>query len=130
VLDVAFAMDGKRIVSTASDGIKIWNTETGELLLSYFIMNAADWIAITPEGFFAVAGNRTELVSIVTGLQAYSIDQFHLDALHHPDLVREKLAGDPKGLVREAAAKLDHSKPVASVEMPKIVPPPENPQLP
>ena len=43
--------------------------------------------------------------SVVNGLDVYSVDQFY-QALYRPDLVREKLAGDPRGLVREAAANL------------------------
>jgi hypothetical protein len=48
-----------------------------------------------------------------------SIDQFY-DGLHRPDLVREKLSGDPQGKVREAAARLDLSKAVASGRAPAV----------
>ncbi len=46
-------------------------------------------------------------------MEVFSVDQVY-QALYRPDLVREKLAGDPQGKVREAAAKLDLNKVVAS----------------
>ena len=53
------------------------------------------------------------------GLESWSIDQFY-QSLYRPDLVREKLAGDPRGLVREAAAKLDLNKVLASGNAPVV----------
>ena len=53
------------------------------------------------------------------GLELYSIDQFY-QALYRPDLVREKLAGDPRGLVRQAAARLDLAKVIASGNAPSV----------
>jgi hypothetical protein len=49
----------------------------------------------------------------------WSVDQFY-QSLYRPDLVREKLAGDPRGLVREAAARLDLNKVVASGSAPTV----------
>jgi WD40 repeat protein/uncharacterized caspase-like protein len=117
--NVAFAMDGRRIVSRSSDGIRVWNTDTGELLVTYLIVNEVDWLAITPEGFFAASGDGAQALSIVQGLEVYSIDQLY-QALYRPDLVREKLAGDPRGLVRAAAAKLDLNKVLASGKAPSV----------
>src|SRR5262249_6746858 len=48
-----------------------------------------------------------------------SIDQFY-QSLYRPDLVREKLAGDPRGFVREAAAQLDLNKVIASGSAPDV----------
>src|SRR6185312_14620389 len=58
-------------------------------------------------------------LNVVRGLEAYSINQFY-QALYRPDLVREKLAGDPRGLVREAAARLDLNRVLASGSAPTI----------
>jgi hypothetical protein len=55
----------------------------------------------------------------VRGLEVYSIDQVY-QSLYRPDLVREKLAGDPKGKVREAAARLDLGKIMASGAAPRV----------
>ncbi len=50
---------------------------------------------------------------------ASTVDQVY-NALYRPDLVREKLAGDPGGKVRSAAPRLDLDKVVASGSPPKI----------
>ncbi len=46
-------------------------------------------------------------------MSVVSVDQIY-QALYRPDLVREKLAGDPSGKVREAAGKLDLDKVIGS----------------
>jgi hypothetical protein len=76
---------------------------------SVYVTSFGEWLEITPEGFFDASPNGATLLSIVRGLDVYSIDRFY-DTLHRPDLVREKLAGDPQGKVREAAAKVDLTK--------------------
>lgn len=114
-----FAMQGERIISGANDGIKIWKTDTGELLASYLKSLDGEWVMITPEGFFDASEKGAQNLSMVRGLEVYSIDQVY-QTLFRPDLVREKLAGDPKGLVREAAAKLDLTKVMASGAAPKV----------
>jgi hypothetical protein len=83
--------------------------------------NAKDgeWLAITPEGFFAASKKGADVLSVVRGFEVYSIDQL-FQALYRPDLVRDKLAGDPKGLVREAAVKLDLEKVIASGNAPTV----------
>jgi WD40 repeat protein len=116
---IEFAAGGERIVSSGSDAIKIWRTETGEVLASVYITSNGEWLEVTPEGFFDASAKGAQLLSVVQGLESYSIDQFY-DALHRPDLVREKLAGDPQGKVREAATKLDLGKAMASGSPPRV----------
>src|SRR5580692_7808783 len=105
---------GARMISASSDRtIKLWSLNTGEALVSFMSAPDGAWLAITPEGFFVASKRGADLLSVVRGFDVYSIDQL-FQALYRPDLVREKLAGDPKGLVREAAAKLDLDKVIAS----------------
>ena len=59
------------------------------------------------------------MLTVVRGLEVYSIDQFY-QTLYRPDLVREKLAGDPDGKVRAAAAKLDLAKLIDSGRVPSV----------
>ena len=59
------------------------------------------------------------MLSVVRGVEMFGIDQFY-QALYRPDLVREKLAGDPDGKVRAAAAKLDLGKLVDSGRVPAV----------
>ena len=85
------------------------------------LISSADgeWVAITPEGFFAASEKGSRILSAIQGLRVYAIDQFY-QSLYRPDLVREKLAGDPRGLVREAAARLDLRKVIASGSAPDV----------
>jgi WD40 repeat protein/uncharacterized caspase-like protein len=118
VKHAAFRQQGARVVTGAADGVKVWNTDTGELLASHLADGDA-WVTITPEGFFDASDKGTQLLTVVRGLEATSIDQVY-QTMYRPDLVREKLAGDPRGLVREAAAKLDLTKVMASGAAPKV----------
>lgn len=112
--------DGKRIVSvTSGSGYRIWNAETGALLVRIIHRDGGEWLVITPEGFFAASENGASMLSAVRGRELISIEQVY-QSLYRPDLVREKLAGDPRGLVREAAARLDLTRVVSSGSAPSV----------
>lgn len=121
VESVAFSSDGAHITARLfnSDMIKIWRTETGELLASLFASPGGEWVRLTPEGFFDASVKGARALSVVRGLEVYSVDQVY-QALYRPDLVQEKLAGDPQGKVREAAAKLDLTKAITSGGAPRV----------
>ena len=61
-----------------------------------------EWLAITPEGFFASSLNVSEDAHIVRGFTVYDINQV-FQSLYSPDLVRESIGGDPKEEVKNAA---------------------------
>ncbi|MGE3988780.1 MAG: caspase family protein [Pseudorhodoplanes sp.] len=117
---IAQTSDGRRLVSAGEDTtIRIWDAASGSLLLSVLAATNGEWIAITPEGFFAASEGGGELLSVVRGLEVRSISQF-FQSLYRPDLVQEKLNGDERGLVREAAARLDLSRVMASGNAPSV----------
>jgi WD40 repeat protein/uncharacterized caspase-like protein len=117
---VGFSPDGKRVLAGGNDGaVRIWNIANGELLVSMFDLRGGDWVTITPEGFFVASERGAEHLSVVQGLKVFGIDQVY-QSLYRPDLVREKLAGDPRGRVREAAARLDLDKVIASGAAPAV----------
>jgi hypothetical protein len=60
---------------------------------------------MTHAGFFAAGRRGGALLSIVRGLEVTLIDQVH-QSLFNPDLLREALAGDPVGEVRDASMNL------------------------
>lgn len=110
----AFSPDGKRALLNGA----VWNLDTGERLLR-ILSSDKEWLAITPEGYFAASTNGASVLTAVRGLESWSIDQF-FQSLYRPDLVREKLAADPRGLVRQAATQLDLNKVVASGSAPDV----------
>jgi WD40 repeat protein len=117
---VALSPSGNRIISGSWDTTtRIWDVATGAQLALLVGGLGNEWLTITPEGFFAASPNGHTLLSIVRGLEAFSIDQFY-QVLYRPDLVREKIAGDPDGKVKDAAAKLDLAKLIDSGPVPKV----------
>jgi len=113
--------NGGLIYAIAPDGIvRIFDEKSGNLAADLAIYDDGEWLMKTPEGFFdGSQGGRARVVVRTGSMQAVSIDSFY-DALYRPDLVREKLVGDPNGKVKLAAAHLDLEKVVASGAAPKV----------
>jgi WD40 repeat protein/uncharacterized caspase-like protein len=112
--------DGKRLIAVVGyQTFRVFDAETLLPLASLLSSANGDWLAITPEGFFAGSEEGAKLLSVVRGYDVFPIDRLY-NALYRPDLVREKLAGDPSGVVREAAARLDLDKVLESGLAPRI----------
>jgi len=98
---------GRLAVVSASVGLhRAYDLATGAVLAEFLATPDGEWLVLTPEGFFAASANGARLVSVSTGLRAFSVDQVY-QALYRPDLVAAKLAGDPQGEVARASAELD-----------------------
>ena len=111
VWSVAFSPDGHRILSSSADTtVRIWDAATGDLQSTLIGGRTEEWLAITPAGFFGASRKGVDhTLSIVRGFDVAAIGQVH-QSLFNPDLVRESLAGDPDGEVREAAKVINHEK--------------------
>ncbi|MCK1386638.1 caspase family protein [Bradyrhizobium sp. 21] len=118
---VAFAPTGRTLGSTSFDRtLRLWDATTGQERVKIVAFDDDSWLTITPEGFFdASSPKAAQNLNVARGLEVSSIDQFY-NQLYRPDLVREKLAGDPQGKVREAAARLDLTKAAASGNAPRL----------
>ena len=64
-----------------------------------------DWVAVTPAGYFAGSSGLSRGLYLRAGARVLALDQFY-ETLYRPDLVREKLAGDPHGAYSKAASAL------------------------
>jgi WD40 repeat protein/uncharacterized caspase-like protein len=117
---IAYSSDGRQLMVGNNNGTSaIWETRSGSLLVTTVHQASGEWLSITPEGFFISSEHGAELLHVVNGFRTIGVDQFY-QSLYRPDLVREKLAGDPRGLVREAAANLDLNKVIASGSAPDV----------
>jgi WD40 repeat protein len=121
VVSVAFSPDGTRIFSASDDTtLREWRTDTGELLLTSVAARNGEWLSMTPEGFFNASSPKASgLLSVVRGLSAYGVDQMW-QSLFNPDLVREKLSGDPDKEVEQATTVMNLEKVLDSGMAPRI----------
>jgi WD40 repeat protein len=119
IKSIAFSQDGSRIVGGSDSEVKVWDFPSAEQLVSLVCSPGGEWATITPEGFFDASPRGAELLYVVQGFQTERIDRAY-NVLYRPDLVREKLAGDPNGKVKAASAQLNLDKVVASGSAPKV----------
>lgn len=121
VLFSGLALDGGRlgVLRDADGSYRIFDLDRRELVARLLMTRGGEWVILTPEGFFAGTPEGAKMVSVAHGLGAFSVDQVY-QALYRPDLVREKLAGDPDGMVAEAAGQLNLAVVLDSGPAPRI----------
>ena len=92
--------------SESADGsTRLYDVATGAERVRMVAFKNGVWLTITPEGFFdASSPKAARYLSIVHGIDVSSIDPVY-DTLYRPDLVEEKVAGDPEGKVLRAARR-------------------------
>ncbi len=117
---LAFTPDNRWLMSGSLDGtIRYWDVKTGAPIATFASSKNSRWAMISDKGFFAGSADAGDLLSVVRGYQAFGIDQLW-QSLYNPDLLRERVAGDPDGDVRAAAAVLDLDKVIESGPAPEV----------
>jgi hypothetical protein len=119
VFSVAFSPDGARVLSGSTDGTVLWNVATGQRLASLIGGRGGEWLSMTPSGFFDASVGGLEMLSVVRGLEVYSVEQFR-DELERKDLLRERLGGDPLRRYAKETERLSLEEILASGEPPEI----------
>ena len=118
--------DGRFLVSgAANQTVRLWNLKTRELLVTLYRGQDGEWVMWTPEGFYTGSPGADSIVGwqINQGpdKEARYVTAGQLrKALHRPDLVAAKIAGDPEGLVKAAAAKLDVEELIRQSQAPTV----------
>ena len=120
VYALTFTADNHWLVSGSYDGtIRYWDRRTGSLGATFATVHDGRWVIVTDKGFFAASANAGDLLSVVRGFEATSIEQMW-QSLYAPDLVREYLAGDPSGEVKVADAHANLQKVLESGPAPDL----------
>jgi len=123
---VAASPDGKYLVSGSNDQtVRLWNLKTRELLVTIFRGEDGEWVIWTPEGFYAGSPGADKIVGWQVNQgpdkAARYITAGQLrKALHRPDLVAAKIAGDPQGLVKAAADALNTEALISGALAPQV----------
>ena len=121
VWKVFFSPTADRIYSLGGDdALRIWSTADGAPLGMMFANSKREILTIASAGFFNATSKQWDELSAVKGYEAVGIDQVH-QSLFNPDLVREALAGDPNGEVREATKVINLEKVIDSGPAPRVI---------
>jgi WD40 repeat protein len=113
VFALAVSPDGRYLVSGSLDQtVRLWDVKSRQLLVSLFYGTDGEWVMWTPEGFYTSSKKGAERVGwqINHGSDKaaeYVNGEQLRDAFFRPDLVAAKIAGDPDGKVRDAAAEIN-----------------------
>ena len=97
VTSVAFTQDERHLISASGDGtMRVWNLENGA---SYAMLSEKDeWVIYTDDGYFDASRRGSDLIALVRGERAYTIDQV-ANVFNRPDLIYERVGiGDSQFL--------------------------------
>jgi WD40 repeat protein len=108
--------DGRRVVAIGRDGVAtLFDRQAGTRLAAFASTPAkpgerlGEWATVTPDGYFVASARGASLFGLVRADQTALLERF-TSRLLRPEMVKARLAGDPEGLVRRAAAALELTK--------------------
>ena len=120
VASAVFAPESNRVVSASTDGtIRVWRASDGEQLAGLVGDATGRWLAFTPAGFFAASRDGDAMISVVRGFENYAMVEVY-EQLYRPDLVEERLKGDPMAHYKNAVFKLNLNEILDSGPAPQI----------
>src|SRR5262249_32980927 len=127
VLGVSCSPDGRHLVSGGADQtVRVWDLSEPEPLLTLFAASR-DWIARTPEGYYACSAQGERLMGwqVNNGpdkiAHYYPAVQFRA-SLYRPDVIRLLRRAGSLGKAL-AVAGLKHKGAVAAVNVTQVLPP-------
>jgi WD40 repeat protein len=104
VASLAFGPEGRTIATGGGDGTQIWETASGDLLLTLVDFDDGQWIAYSPAGYYYCSSEGSKYVGWRIGTTMYAFDQF-FEKFYTPDLFERVVQGKlPHAEVRSATA--------------------------
>ena len=93
VRSVALNSEGSLLASASEDGaVKLWDVKRRALLVTFAAVGEKDYVAWTPEGYFAGTPAAEEFVTVRIGNRVEPLGQYR-ELFYRPDLVAAKLSG-------------------------------------
>ena len=83
---IAFSPNGKLLATTGDQTTRLWNAETGELLVSLVSTGEADYAALAPDGHYLASRGAGRDLHFSKGFSIIPFQSVDL-VLHRPDLV-------------------------------------------
>lgn len=87
-----FSPDGKRIISTAGDAIRVWDFDSGKEIASFITFENGEWIVLTLTGYYNSSERGEQYYSVKIQGKEYTVEQLR-EAFLRPDLVKLAIAG-------------------------------------
>jgi WD40 repeat protein len=88
-----FSPDGRRVLTASADGsTRLWDIDNGTEIVQLWMLRDGNWLAVTPQGYFAASDQARSLVRHADGTGGW-IDDLESQRYRRPDLVRRAMAG-------------------------------------
>ncbi|HNY22202.1 MAG TPA: caspase family protein [Treponemataceae bacterium] len=95
-----YTPDGKFAVSLGYDNtLRVWDAAVGTLVYSVVCSNSGAWLVYTPDGYWDGSADCLDLVAMVHGLDAFSVDQFAARN-NRPDIILQRVGCDDEALIQ------------------------------
>jgi WD40 repeat protein len=122
--------DGRFLLSASHDEtLKLWDLHRGELMLTLFVAGDDDWIAWTPEGYYAASPGGEQLAGWLVTSGPNELGTFlpmsHLRGVfYRPDVIRRLLeAGNLDAALVAADRERGGPAPAGRADITKLLPP-------
>jgi WD40 repeat protein len=84
--------DGKWIVTGSDDGaVRVWNAETRAEKARFIAFNDGEWLAMTPDGYYAASAKGDQYLNVRVGNTVTGIDRYR-SAFNKPAVVTARLS--------------------------------------